>query len=195
MTHSPHPVRVKLIQTWPRLRTLTFSISLRPLKVGKRLFHLRVAVFTLTRCPNFFWLFLPKVPWRREEPAVTLSLPPSLPAVSRTLVSPSVTFFSRLYLLHVEPHVQYLKVKFCSFGSRYAGTGWQLEKKRKDGFGPGRRALVSNQSRLNLYTKDGGEKVWRSLFSLVLSVFKWRGRLIGEARCCSQWSKFFKWKN
>ncbi|CAB1449282.1 unnamed protein product [Pleuronectes platessa] len=32
-------------------------------------------------------------------------------------------FFSPcLYLLHVEPHVQYLKMEFCSFGSRYAAV-------------------------------------------------------------------------
>lgn len=27
-------------------------------------------------------------------------------------------------LLHVEPHAQYLTMKFCSFGSRYAGYGF-----------------------------------------------------------------------
>ena len=42
-----------------------------------------------------------------------------------------VTFPLCPYLLHVEPHVQYLKMKFCSFGSRYAGTGGQLEKTQR----------------------------------------------------------------
>lgn len=41
---------------------------------------------------------------------------------------PLVTFPVCPYLLHVEPHVQYLKMKFCSFGSRYAGTGQRREK-------------------------------------------------------------------
>ncbi|KAL6484242.1 hypothetical protein MHYP_G00062870 [Metynnis hypsauchen] len=37
----------------------------------------------------------------------------------------SLSLFSPLwlYLLHVEPHAQHLKLKFCSFGSRYASTG------------------------------------------------------------------------
>lgn len=66
-----------------------------------------------------------------RQPAVTHT-PPLSPTLSLSFISGSsdrlLWPFSCLYLLHVEPHVQYLKMKFCSFGSRYAGMGEQLQK-------------------------------------------------------------------
>lgn len=60
--------------------------------------------------------------------------------------------FSCPYLLHVEPHVQYLKIKFCSFGSRYAGTGWQLEKDTKFVF----HGSITAANIVSVQTNKGG---------------------------------------
>lgn len=39
-------------------------------------------------------------------------------------------------LLHVEPHAQYLTMKFCSFGSRYAGYGLAAGGRRQQSSAP-----------------------------------------------------------
>lgn len=35
-----------------------------------------------------------------------------------------------LYLLHVEPRVQYVTIQFCSFGSRYASADSRQSRKK-----------------------------------------------------------------
>lgn len=68
----------------------------------------------------------PEVTRQQRKPAVTP--PRSLFVFGSSCHWLVLVTFSCPYLLHVEPHAQYLKMKFCSFGSRYAGTGSQLEK-------------------------------------------------------------------
>lgn len=88
--------------------------------------HILIQMCILAWCSNFSKSSSKGYP-TAAKPAVNAHTTSFLSLDHRHTVIVVVTF-SCPYLLHVEPHVQYLKMKFCSFGSRYAGTGWQLEK-------------------------------------------------------------------
>lgn len=180
-------------QTWPSLRILT-SIALLLLKVGCTAFRSFFFFFLLPseypflqRCAFVWCSNLSNSPSKgyltTEKPAVTRSLPLSLPRSGSSSTVVVFVTFSCLYLLHVEPHVQYLKMKFCSFGSRYAGTGWQLEKSTKFVFRYGSITVV-NTAKKPQFRQMMGCWLWLGCFERFPSeVFVLR-RFKGARYCC-----------
>lgn len=129
--HKPHTFNAW--RRWTQLGTVSASGALLLVKVGcQALGSLCFLSSPVSALPpawssNFSQIFLQRVTQDGGEASCDSLAGLELPIARGARRSFSVTF-SRPYLLHVEPHVQYLKMKFCSFGSRYAGTGRQLGK-------------------------------------------------------------------
>lgn len=78
-------------------------------------------------------------------------------------------------------------MKFCSFGSRYAGTGWQLEKTQSLFFVFlffSRREHHCCNTVVNTAKTNGGMLFWLDLLDLKICFKGAQGRQMDKARYC-----------